>query len=278
MKSSAELLPHDIYALHLIRISDIKFTPREIDIIACLAHGKSVKGIAKFLSTDERSIGARSVETHINNLRRKISGSSKESIIEFVEDSNKYQAVRNYYSSLLLQKGFEKTLRQVSESLQSTDTPFLIVSLQKDKHFGNELGNILYDYLKLAGAIVTKNIKYNIQDLSLVFSNNNKIRQNLIFVIPPECYIASEESIGLDGSEVYIPKDNISNELFLFYPNCSREEKKYSTHFQRMIITNPCKPYLLFFKTLKHFFPNSSSIDEVVRSFIAKYQEMNLAK
>jgi len=275
MKTSAELLPHDIYELHLVTINDIKFTPREIDIIACLAHGKSVKGISHFLSTEEKPIGTRSVETHINNLRRKVSGSSKENIIEFVEESNKYQVVRNYYSSLLLQKGFEKTLGQVAEALQPANTPFLIVSLQKDKNFRNELGNILYKYFQLSGARITKNIKYNIEELSFVFSNNNKMQQNLIFILPSECRITSEESISLDGEEVYIPREDLANALFLFYPDSFQEEKQSETHFQRIMITNPCKPYLLFFKTLKHFFPNTSELDEVAQSFISKYQNLD---
>ena len=275
MKTSAELLPQDIYALHLVMIGGIKFTPREINIIACLAHGKSVKGISHFLSTEEKPIGARSVETHINNLRRKISGSSKESIIEFVEDSNKYQAVRNYYSSLLLQIGFEKSLNQLAEILRPTNSPFLIVSLQKDKNFRNELGDILCDYLQSSGAMVTKNIKYNIEDLSLVFSNNSKIQQNLIFILPSECYIASEESIALDGDEIYIPKGDLSDALFLFYPYSFQEENECLSHFQCMTITNPCKPYLLFFKTLKHFFSNMPEIDEVAQGFIIKYQDLD---
>ena len=173
-----------------------------------------------------------------------------------------------------MQKGFEKTLGHVAEAVQPANTPFLIVSLQKDKNFRNELGNILYKYFQLSGARITKNIKYNIEELSFVFSNNNKMQQNLIFILPSECCITSEESISLDGDEVYIPREDLAKALFLFYPDYFQEER-HVTHFQRIMITNPCKPYLLFFKTLKHFFPNTSELDEVAQSFISKYQNLD---
>ncbi|MES2214494.1 MAG: helix-turn-helix transcriptional regulator, partial [Pseudomonadota bacterium] len=86
MKNHALIFPSHLYTEYLLAIDGIKFTPREIDIISCLVQGKGLKGIARFLSSGSKQISDRSVETHILNIRRKIGGGSRESIIDFLHN------------------------------------------------------------------------------------------------------------------------------------------------------------------------------------------------
>jgi len=82
-------LSEDINSEFLEKINGINFTPREIDIIACLVHGRAAKTIAYFLS-----IASRTVETHIRNIMRKLECNSQESIRNFIEKSDKFLVLK----------------------------------------------------------------------------------------------------------------------------------------------------------------------------------------
>ena len=62
----------------LSEISNTSFTKREIDVLSCLLHNRGEKKIAEILS-----ISHRTVETHISNIKMKLSGRSRDQIIDF---------------------------------------------------------------------------------------------------------------------------------------------------------------------------------------------------
>lgn len=95
--------------LHLEPINGINFTKREIDVIACILSGKSVKKIAQFLF-----ISPRTVENHIHNIMLKLGCQSQEKIIEFIEKSDKFLLVRKHYLNLLFQSAFISELKALS--------------------------------------------------------------------------------------------------------------------------------------------------------------------
>ena len=74
--------PKDIYAKYLATINSVKFTPREIDIIAFISSGRSGKKTASFFS-----ISPKTVENHTHNIMIKLQCNSRESIIDFIEKS-----------------------------------------------------------------------------------------------------------------------------------------------------------------------------------------------
>ena len=80
-------------------ISNIRFTARESEVLACLLFNRKEKKIAEILS-----ISPRTIESHIANIKMKLSGCSKEQIIDFLEVSDKVNDLRNIYSKLLIQK------------------------------------------------------------------------------------------------------------------------------------------------------------------------------
>src|SRR6266446_6112959 len=87
-----------IYFGQLETINGVRFTPREVDIIACLLSGKGTKTVAQFLSIEEKT-----VETHKYNIMRKLECNSKEGIIDFVEKSNEFSTLKQHYLHLLSQ-------------------------------------------------------------------------------------------------------------------------------------------------------------------------------
>lgn len=91
-------------------INDIKFTIKEIDVISALINGKSVKSIAVLLN-----LSPKTVETHLRNIKQKLNCSSKETVIDFIENSNKYLLFNKHYTNLLINAEFEKLLKKIGK-------------------------------------------------------------------------------------------------------------------------------------------------------------------
>jgi len=78
------------------KINKILFTIREIDVISCLIHGRSIKKIALLLA-----ISPKTVEVHIRNLMLKIGCHSREKIIDFIESSESHLIIKEHYRLIL---------------------------------------------------------------------------------------------------------------------------------------------------------------------------------
>ena len=86
-----------IYSKYLGLVETIKFTSREIDIIACILHNRGEKKIANLLS-----ISPRTVSSHVHNIMLKCQSHSKDGIIDFIERSGKRGYLKEYYVELLI--------------------------------------------------------------------------------------------------------------------------------------------------------------------------------
>ena len=100
---------HEIYVKYVETISGIRFTQREIDVIACVLYNRGAT-IPSFLS-----IAPRTVETHIRNIMQKIRCNSREGIIDFIEKSDKHELIKQYYSMLITSRSFERCLKRIAE-------------------------------------------------------------------------------------------------------------------------------------------------------------------
>jgi len=100
-----------IYDIELNTISNIKFTRREIDIIACVVHNRGEKKIASLLS-----ISPRTVSTHVHNIMLKLSHSSREYLIDFIVKSGKLSFIKHYYLQILIQSLFNDYLVKIGKS------------------------------------------------------------------------------------------------------------------------------------------------------------------
>ena len=143
-----------IYPKDLETINGIKFTWREIDIVAFMVHGKSTKKIASFLS-----ISPRTVENHVRNIMMKIECNSREAIVDFVEKSQEVQLLKKYYSNLRIEVVFRECLKEISALIKKDKSSCKLLYLPGE--FNTEERNqILATYLKLAGFnVVSESIK-----------------------------------------------------------------------------------------------------------------------
>lgn len=95
MKTNDIDLPEKIYTQQLAIIDGIKFSRREIDVIACLVKGRATKKISSLLS-----VSPKTVATHIRNIMLKLDVNSREGILDFIEKSNKNSILLSYYNYL----------------------------------------------------------------------------------------------------------------------------------------------------------------------------------
>lgn len=98
----------NLYKAQLSRISDVKFTFREMDIIACILHNRGEKKIGSLLDISYRTVGV-----HSRNIMSKIGTSSREYLIDFIEKSGKLKYVREYYNCLIIESYFKAALSKI---------------------------------------------------------------------------------------------------------------------------------------------------------------------
>lgn len=167
----------DAYYNSLKIINGVNFTPREVDVIACLLSGKGSKTIASFLSIEEKT-----VETHKYNIMRKLECNSKEGIIHFIEQSDKFSALKHHYLSLLREAIFEKHLRQVLTLSNRKGLDCLLV-YEKSKGTAFFI-NHLEKHLALAGVKAHKEPKENYKSIDhLIHYAHSREIDSLIYLI-----------------------------------------------------------------------------------------------
>jgi len=145
----------EIYDEHLKVINDVKFTYREIDVVACILHQRGEKKMASLLSISPRTISA-----HIHNIMLKLGHSSREYIIDFIEKSGKLSFIRQYYFLLLIQNSFKTHLVKIGKIVNRQG----ITCTVSYKQIGTEEKNVLNElkeHLKLANVILKDTYRTN---------------------------------------------------------------------------------------------------------------------
>lgn len=99
----------DYHLKKSVTINEIKFTAREIDILACLASLRSTKKISFFLA-----ISPKTVENYIHNIMLKLECHSREHVVDFLESSRSLYFLKEHYLYLGLNSKFEETLKRLS--------------------------------------------------------------------------------------------------------------------------------------------------------------------
>jgi len=243
------LFLEDIYHKYLTTIENINFTPREIDIIACVLHGRNAKGIASFLSDEEKSIGQKAVETHIMNVKRKIAGYSKESIISFVEKSDKQKIVHDYYLSLVIRNEFREEIRKLSLKIKPYEGTIFLVNFETTEE-------------KLLVQFLQKNFQLLLPKASI------KIQKNL-----PEASLRSEKPVGvciLPNLQSKILNNNILSQFVFLTQNT---DKTNPLSLKQLDLKEQNNHYYLFFNILYKLFPEFDS-KEHYEKFKSRYMNI----
>jgi tetratricopeptide (TPR) repeat protein/DNA-binding CsgD family transcriptional regulator len=218
MQNDDIYLPNEIYTNYLKKINNISFSPREIDVMACLFKGRTTKKIANILS-----ISPKTVSTHLRNIMLRLETNSREGIIDCIEKDNKSATFQEYYENLLLSINFEQILKQIS-SLINFEMPACSIVFWKEQTESKNFANLLKRHLNIIGINVffeekdnfvrspeTHSIAYY---LYIICSNSQKIQKIIhqsecshIFLFLNEVAsqenILEQESISLHAQENY---------------------------------------------------------------------------
>ncbi len=173
-------LPHEIYHASLKTINEIVFTQREIDIIACILSGRITKKIASLLVLSPKTI-----ENHIRNIRLKLKvAGTQENIIDFIENSDKFSALKKYYASLMVQIEFELELKKISAMMSVyKENLCCVIVYHKDEKDKVIYINQLKLHLHQLGITTSMLVKETYKDFSNVFNQIQAEKPNRIFFI-----------------------------------------------------------------------------------------------
>ena len=223
----------EIYNKQLNLIEGIKFTYREIDIIACILHNRGEKKIASLLL-----ISPRTVNTHIHNIMLKLGHNSREHVIDFVEKSGKMEVVRQYYLQLLIHSSFKNQLIKIGKIIKEIGITCSI-TYQQISVEEKEILDQLKECLNLANMILTvsKNKEESKSGLCVLtyWSIQNQTEGNPIILI--------------------LKKNN----------NFIHDESTY------LDFSDPEQYYFVIFKLLKKII-NKNSVEELIQEFKKEYQ------
>lgn len=126
-----------IFIEHLEVIDNIRFTQREMDVIACYVNNRSGQNIASLLSVSPRTVGA-----HLYNVRIKLGSIPKNKIIDFIEASGKLNYLKKYYEHLNYEIRLEKLLLDISVTKNLTTQKYSVIF-----HNINDSIKPIFDYI-----------------------------------------------------------------------------------------------------------------------------------
>lgn len=243
----------------------IKFTPREIDIIACILGGRGRKSTASLLEISEKT-----VETHTRNIMRKLECNSQESIRNRIEKSEKLVFIKSHYLNLLIESSFKQHLRNIS-TLTKELHPICLLLHQQEHGVNSLLISQLEKHLKLAGiTFLLKGIEKSNNESHFTKIREAKEVSSVLYIMPKSNSQSANQSLHLEiVKNIQAGAKNGENIIFIFL---SKEDiknfPKASTSVRYISFSDEREYYFVFFELLNHMIPQ---ID--LNSTIAAFKE-----
>ena len=206
------------------QINDVIFTPREIDVIACIINVRGVKKIADILG-----ISHRTVEGYIKTILRKISSNSQEGIKDFVEKSSQLVLIKQHYIDLLINKLFLSQIAKVALKLKNKNISCIV------NHAAKEKLEYIISCLKLANINIT-------EKSSKILSNDSN--QKIIAVLTEKHLLQLKQQEKVNNI-IFICFDKRLNDDFLQkfshiqIIDCSQNDQIYSAIFKIIELLAP---------------------------------------
>ncbi|AIL13562.1 hypothetical protein IM40_08825 [Candidatus Paracaedimonas acanthamoebae] len=251
----------------LEKINGVKFTFREIDILAFMFHGKSTKKTASLLS-----ISPRTVENHVRNIMVKVECNSREAIIDFIEKSKEVYVLKKYYSNLRIESAFKECLREISLLMEKKALKCKIETI------GNEFwGHTLESYLKLAGVNILKGKEQKSKTLGAFKTEEASIDYVLC---PLTSLEAGEISLIKEKFGCYFQQTSPSFPPLIFLIQ-NKELNNFSSHLilkdnkNVIMVDFQENDYFSFFELLKKMLA-PLSLEKIILKFLKKCEELKL--
>lgn len=244
------------YTGYLNEINGIRFSNREIDVIAGVINGRSAKTIASLLY-----ISPKTVEVHINNIKVKINCNSRENMIDFVEKSEKLILIRQHYQYLITQANFEKSLKKISRLIKNKE---LTCSIFYEYNQTNQAIQV-ERCLNIAGIKVFLNMFQNLETKHTNF---------IIYIIPRT--INTPEKVSHFQKLLQKANETPKNIIFLLWgENPTIEILKELSNVRYINFNNEKNNYFNIFEIIKHLVP-SANLNEIESEFNKLYSILNL--
>ena len=248
---------HEIYSDFLTTIGQIKFTYREIDVVACILHNRAVT-IPSLLGIDRRA-----VETNIHNITRKLGCNSREGIIDFIEKSDNRDEIEKYYISLLLRSEFEKQLRHVSRLRKQNPLTCLLVYEQgENQAFLQQLKKHLIQTSINAGIRINEN-SLSLSQLASTFQE----KESVIYILPEN----QEDRLSPGDTKLLQNICNQNNSLFVFLDRRPNDETFTETSNVKYVNFFSQSYYSALFEVIKKFLPDIP-LEKAISAFKEKYE------
>ncbi|MBY0501336.1 MAG: tetratricopeptide repeat protein [Alphaproteobacteria bacterium] len=251
--------PLDLYNENLKIINGVSFTPREIDIIACLLNRRAAS-ISSFLS-----ISARSVETHTRHIRQKAGElASRENIIDFIEKSGKLSLIKNdYYLSLRLRVFFEEQLKIFAKEITFKNITCLFV-YERGGEYKTPLLHYLKETLKRVGIKIKIHLSEKYSFLATYIDEPGS-HHFVLYLMPDNT--ATSQLAQIDFT-------HLNKLIFLLPPNFSNTfDVKIIESIKNRILFEKENYYISFFKILKKL-SSHSNIKKCEEEFIRYYEKI----
>jgi tetratricopeptide (TPR) repeat protein/DNA-binding CsgD family transcriptional regulator len=244
-------------------INAIKFTPREIDIMACILGGRGRKTTASLLSITEKT-----VEAHIRNISLKLECSSQENIREEIERSDKFAAIKRHYLRLLTKASFEQCLQKISALVNKENPSCCLIYWKKDTYQAFFIHQ-LKKHLTLSGIKVIPKVKETYASSAyLIQSIKGQQTNGFICVFPQSTTTLSEQEDNNIIETIYKLSQKASTP-FVFLgekdKSLATPQKNKNVNFKKEE-----NYYFVFFSILVKIMSHIN-IDEVISGFQKQY-------
>lgn len=234
----------DSYITYFKVIQGVRFTSKELDIIACLLTGRRVKEIALLLSNSPKTI-----DNHISNIMEKLSCNTRKNIIDFIERSGQLSFFRYHYQHIAIQSNFLKCLSQIYPFIHKQNLSCLLVCLSTH--------TLLLPFLRLFESHLTQigiqaAIKVQKDDSFLeptIFQESLGHKKPILFISP---FDKKEDSLLIQKK---IEEKFDSSEIYPLFIKPVSPLESLSKNLVQENLSLPENYYFSFFEILKNIFP-----------------------
>lgn len=146
------------HGANYIKLQGINFSPRELDVMACIMNGRtSKKAIASTLQINPGTAAA-----HTRNIMQKLNCSSWEHIRDFIEQSGQTEFIQQHLKRVLARECFDLILQQLADQLIGAAKPLcLIVYEAAESEVLLPIVHKIDEVLKRIGSVVQLTVAQN---------------------------------------------------------------------------------------------------------------------
>lgn len=231
MQEIQNKFPQEIFYDSLEIINGVRFTSREMDIIAFIFNRRSTKEKANFFS-----ISPKTVSNHIRNIMGKMQCNSREEIITYILRYNKAAPLKEYYKSTIVQINFENSLIQLSTLINKN------ISIKLYVLSSQNINDKLYFLTLFKNHLIQSGFKLNLE-----ISNDREALTN-------------EDKIHSNHRSSYIIINESASKIFKIVPS----KIFYKQNNKKKIVALPDILSINNFETLTKLSSNSDSCNYII--------------